>query len=87
MLDKHKHICQSCAMPLDDESKYGTNEDHSKNSEYCNFCFQEGKFTMDVSMNELIEFLVPMCSEAFGSDEIARKVMCETFPKLKRWSK
>lgn len=87
MEHNHELICQSCAMPLTDESKYGTNADHSKTSEYCSFCFQEGKFTMDVRMNELIEFLIPMCSEAFGSEEIARNVMSETFPKLNRWSK
>ena len=30
-----KKICQSCAMPMTDESIFGTNKDGSKNSDYC----------------------------------------------------
>ena len=36
-------ICQSCAMPMSDDSLYGTNADGSKNSDYCIYCYKDGE--------------------------------------------
>jgi hypothetical protein len=36
--DHNMEFCQSCAMPLDDQSLHGTNADQSKNSTYCCYC-------------------------------------------------
>ena len=47
--------CQSCGMPLVSDTDYGTNQDGSKNNEYCAFCFKDGKFTQDVTMEEMIQ--------------------------------
>ena len=51
--DKVK-FCQSCGMPLTDEV-LGTNADGSKNEEYCMYCYREGKFLQDFTMDEMIE--------------------------------
>jgi hypothetical protein len=67
---------------------YGTEADGSKNGDYCKYCYDSGAFTQpDCTMDEMIEFCVPhMANEASGmSEEKARAMMNEFFPKLKRW--
>ena len=48
-------ICQCCAMPID-ESTFGTEADGSKNQDYCLYCYKNGHFTKDCTMDEMIEF-------------------------------
>lgn len=81
--------CQSCAMPMDKEDLYGTNKDGNKNNEYCIYCFKDGAFTADISMEAMINFCVPhMVNANKGmSEDKAREMMNEIFPKLKRWKK
>lgn len=80
-------ICQSCAMPMNDDSVYGTNLDGSKNSDYCIYCYKNGEFKDKVSMNEYIEMMIPFSEQAHMTPEQMRK-HCETiFPTLKRWKK
>ena len=52
-------FCQSCGMPMNDDV-YGTNADGSVNNDYCNHCYINGKFTSDVTMEEMIDFCVPI---------------------------
>ena len=48
------NFCQSCGMPLTDDV-LGTNADGSKNEDYCTYCYKEGKFLQDFTMDEMIE--------------------------------
>ena len=85
-------FCQSCGMPLTDEV-LGTNADGSKNEEYCMYCYKDGKFTQDCTMDEMIEH----CAQFVGDfndgsglqltreEAIGRMKMY--FPYLKRWRK
>lgn len=86
-------FCQSCGMPLSAAADFGSNADQSKNEEFCSYCFQNGAFTKDVTMDEMIlqcaEFV-----EEFNKDsgknltkEEAVAQMKLYFPKLKRWAK
>lgn len=81
--------CQSCGMPLSEaESEViGTNADGSKNEDYCIYCYKDGEYTADMTMDQMIEFCVPyMASNNPGmTEEDSRKMMKEYFPKLKRW--
>ena len=81
-------FCQSCAMPLTDDI-LGTEKDGSPNHDYCSYCYKDGAFTQDCTMEEMIEFCVPMVSkgEPYPDEETARKAMAEFFPTLKRWKK
>ena len=45
-------FCQSCGMPLTEEV-LGTNADGSKNEDYCMYCYKDGKFLQDCSMDEM----------------------------------
>ncbi|ABR49933.1 conserved hypothetical protein [Alkaliphilus metalliredigens QYMF] len=80
--------CQSCAMPMGDtDEMYGSNLDGTKNEDYCKYCYMEGTFTSDISMEKMIEVCVPhmvSANSAMNEDE-ARKMMKEFFPTLKRW--
>ncbi|MBC8617374.1 zinc ribbon domain-containing protein [Parabacteroides faecis] len=85
--------CQSCGMPLISDTDYGTNQDGSKNKEYCAFCFKDGKFVQDVTMDEMIRICLQY-SDSFKHDngesytkEEALAGMQYYFPQLKRWKK
>ena len=81
-------FCQSCAMPLEKPEDFGTERDGSKNVDYCQYCYKDGAFTSEETMEGMIEACVPFTLEAgvFPTAEAARAAMMETFPKLKRWA-
>ena len=84
---ENQKFCQSCAMPMTEEL-YGTNADGSKNDEYCMYCFKDGEFTSDMTMDEMMKFCIDKMCEVhpeFDKDE-ASAMMREVFPKLKRWA-
>lgn len=80
-------FCQSCGMPMDTEDLYGTEADGSRSVDYCKYCYEQGSFTFEGSMEEMIEICVPHMAE--GNPDItadkARTMMHEFFPTLKRW--
>ena len=80
-------ICQSCWMPLENPEQVGTNADWSVNQDYCIYCYKDGKFIDDVSMEEYID----MCSQYWAQAEMTNEQMKEyctkIFPTLKRWKK
>ena len=90
-MNKEMHFCQSCGMPLTDEI-LGTNADGSKNEEYCIYCFKDGAFTGDFTMEEMIDF----CSqfvEQYNKDsgqnltqDEYKAMLRQYYPNLKRWS-
>lgn len=84
----NENICQSCAMPLSDDY-YGTNSDGSKNHEYCKYCFDNGKFVNNQTLEEKIESNIRFwVDEENGiTEEIARQKLSKLFPTLKRWKK
>ncbi len=81
-------ICQSCSMPIMDDSLLGTEKDGSKNQDYCIYCYKNGEFIDKVSMEKYIEMNVSFYEQAGmkSADEMRRH--CEkVFPTLKRWKK
>ena len=85
-------LCQSCGMILELDSHKGTGRDGSKSEEYCAFCFQQGAFTRDLTMEELIEHNLQHLDEWNKSaglqltEQEARIQLMEFLPTLKRWS-
>ena len=52
-----KRFCQSCGMPMEADTDFGTNEDGSRNEDYCCYCYQKGAFTNpSMTMEEMIDF-------------------------------
>lgn len=86
-------FCQSCGMPVDSDEAKGTNSDGSKSNDYCSYCYENGEFTQDMSMDEMIEINLKYIGEynkTSGQDmsvDEARKQLLLFMPTLKRWSK
>ena len=83
-------FCQSCGMPLTNEI-LGTKAEGSKSDDYCIYCFKDGKFTKDCTMEEMIEFCSQFVDEVnkkmskpMTKDEY-KEMMRQHFPMLKRW--
>lgn len=83
---QNMHFCQSCAMPLSDETK-AVNPDGSKNEDYCSYCYADGKFSWDCSMDQMIDFCAQHMAEANPgmTEDAAKAQMKGFFPQLKRW--
>lgn len=79
-------FCQSCGMPMEN-AQYGTEADGSKCADYCSYCYKDGKFCTDVTMEQMIDFCARPMAEATGMTAAdAKAQMAAFFPQLKRWS-
>lgn len=81
------NVCQSCMAPLEYDLDYGTNEDKSKNRDYCNVCFRDGKFTDPrYSLKKMMDEVVTHIKIVRQLDEqTARQIVENKMPTLKRW--
>ena len=83
-------FCQSCGMPLTDDI-LGTNADGSKNEEYCIYCYKDGAFTGDYTMEQMADFCAQFVDDYNKhtgknlSREEYKKELLKFFPLLKRW--
>ena len=84
-------FCQSCGMPLTKNEDCGTDADGSTNFEYCTYCYHDGKFLQDFTMEEMIEHCSQFVDE-FNQQmpkpitkEEYKQMMRGFFPMLKRW--
>lgn len=91
MNNNETHFCQSCGMPLTDELR-GTNADGSKSEDYCLYCYKDGAFTGDFTMEEMAEFC-SMYVEEYNKSTGQKLTCCEYkevlrrfYPTLKRWN-
>ncbi len=84
-------FCQSCGMPLMKDEDFGTNADGSVSQDYCRYCYQEGKFLQDCTMEEMIEHCSQFVDEVNKqmtkplTREEYKEMMRGYFPQLKRW--
>lgn len=82
-------FCQSCGMPMGETDElYGSEIDGTKNEDYCKYCYENGKFTSDCTMEEMIQFCIPHMANAESgfTEQQAETMMREFFPTLKRWN-
>lgn len=77
-------------MPLTEEV-LGTNADGTKNEEYCIYCYKDGAFTNELTMEEMAEFCSQFVDEFnkntgqnLGREEY-KSMLLQYFPHLKRW--
>ena len=73
-----QRFCQSCGMPLTNDV-LGTDADGSKNEDYCMYCYKDGKFLQDYTMDEMIEH----CAQFVNA--VNEGLEKPIFPQLKRW--
>lgn len=85
-------FCQSCGMPLNNENK-GTEVDGSVSEDYCVYCYENGRFTQDMTMEQMIDRCAQFTDEINRQSgqnltvEQAKEMMRQFFPHLKRWQK
>lgn len=82
-------FCQSCGMPIGkDPQGGGTNEDGTKNEEYCSFCYESGKFKSPEidTPQKMQEFCIKMMKDD-GMNGVLAWLFTRGIPKLKRWKK
>ncbi|MEZ3426737.1 MAG: zinc ribbon domain-containing protein [Lachnospiraceae bacterium] len=79
-------ICQSCGMPMLEE-QYGTEADGSHNESYCCYCYKDGAFAQECTLEEMVDFCAPFEVEGGRSKTIeeAKVMLMGYFPTLERW--
>ena len=75
-------VCQSCGMPLSDEF-LAREADGSFNEDYCKWCWTDGGFAVDCTMEEMADICVPHMTHM--DPEAAREYMMRILPSLSRW--
>lgn len=87
-LNMELQFCQSCGMPLTPDVM-GTEPDGSASEHYCSYCYRDGAFTADCTMEEMIAFCAPMMVQGTPgmTEEAAKEQMGQFFPQLLRWKK
>ncbi len=84
-------FCQSCGMPLTNEN-LGSNADGGKNEDYCCYCYKDGAFTGNFTMEEMAEYCSMFVNEynkGTGQCLTAcqyKEVLLKFYPTLKRWN-
>lgn len=86
-------FCQSCGMPLMKAADHGTEPDGTMSADYCCYCYKDGSFLQDCTMEEMIEHCAQFVDEVnkqmskpMTRDEY-KEMMRGFFPMLKRWKK
>lgn len=92
-MNEEMKFCQSCGMPLQNTADFGTEADGAPNQEFCIYCYREGRFTTDCTMDGMIRHCSQFYREFKHPDgrpftqEEAIADMHRYFPTLKRWKK
>ena len=77
-------ICQSCGMPLRDDF-LAREADGSFNERYCKWCWEDGHFLQDCTMEEMVEHCIPHMPLAQTEPDACRAYMRSLLPTLERW--
>ena len=48
-------FCQCCGIPLQAAADFGTEADGTASADYCVYCYKDGAFTQDCTMEEMIQ--------------------------------
>ncbi|HWP79138.1 MAG TPA: zinc ribbon domain-containing protein [Candidatus Acidoferrum sp.] len=83
-----ERFCQSCGMPMGrTDELYGAEKDGGRSADYCKYCYENGAFTSQCTVDEMVEICVPpMVEHNPGmTADTARAMMRQFLPTLKRW--
>ncbi len=83
--------CQSCGMILMKDSDRGTENDGRRSADYCTFCYQQGEFVQDISLEDMVEHNLQdldSWNQENGMNltrQEAKAALKSFLPTLKRW--
>ena len=82
-------LCQSCAMPFDDEhKKYIAKEKDGSDSVHCTYCYENGEFIdPHATVEDMVKLALPHVVRKMGDENSARKHITEVISGLSRWKK
>lgn len=84
-MKKANKFCQSCGMPIKkDPNLGGTNSDGTKNSDYCSYCYQLGKFTFHGNVDDFQDFCKEKMVEG-GHSKFIAWLFTRGMRRLERW--
>lgn len=87
LLDMPEHYCQSCGMMFTGPGQHGHEADGSEAEDLCRWCYEGGRYTDDVTMDEMIEDCAPRMAEAMGwTVDEAASLLGAVLPTLRRWA-
>lgn len=86
LIDMPDHFCQSCGMILTPE-ECGTDADGHRTDRYCKWCFDQGEYTYETTMDAMIEDCAPRLAQNTGmTRDEAVSLMGAVLPTLERWN-
>ena len=77
-------VCQSCGMPLSDDF-LPQEPDGTLNEKYCKWCWADGQFVQNCTMEEMVEHCIPHMPLGQSDPEACRAYMRGLLPTLERW--
>lgn len=77
-------VCQSCGMPLSDDL-LAREADGAFNEKYCKWCWEDGRFLQDCTMDEMVEHCIRCMPLGQSDPEACRAYMYSLLPTLERW--
>ncbi|MBS1660999.1 MAG: zinc ribbon domain-containing protein [Bacteroidetes bacterium] len=84
IMEAYTH-CQSCGMPLDENSVLGTEKDGTRNHVYCRFCYSDGQFTHPgMTLDEMKEHLLKLMKPSDMTEEQMEEHLAG-LKYLRRW--
>lgn len=84
-MNKKNRFCQSCGMPMKNDTQCGgTNADGSKSKNYCSYCYQNGEFTFNGTVTEFQEFCRQKMIEG-GHNRFMAWMFTRGMKRLERW--
>ena len=86
LLEMPEHYCQSCGMMFTAPNQFAHEADGTERQDYCKWCYDQGEYLENVTMDEMIEECAPRMAEAMGwtLDESA-SLLGAVLPTLDRW--
>lgn len=86
LLEMPEHYCQSCGMMFTAPDQHGHEADGTEVEDFCRWCYDDGAYTYETTMENMIEDCAPRMAEAMDwtVDESA-SLLGAVLPTLKRW--
>ena len=86
LLEMPEHYCQSCGMMFTAPDQHGHEADGAEVEDFCRWCYDNGAYTYETTMEDMIEDCAPRMAEAMDwtVDESA-SLLGAVLPTLKRW--
>ena len=86
LLEMPEHYCQSCGMMFTAPDQHGHEADGTEVEDFCRWGYDDGAYTYETTMEDMIEDCAPRMAEAMGwtVDESA-SLLGAVLPTLKRW--